>query len=161
MSVLVSATAHCARCHDHKFDSMRQSEYYALQAVFAGVDRADRPFDRDPEVFQKRNGLLVRKRALAASLRPLEKDEAETRTSEISALDSRVADWKQVNATDPASRPAEIQKKIADAAVERRAMVRAALSPATRADLDRLRAEVAPSTERSSGCRIPQRRRQS
>jgi hypothetical protein len=24
--------------------------------VFAGVDRADRPFDRDPEVFQKRNG---------------------------------------------------------------------------------------------------------
>jgi hypothetical protein len=58
-------------------------------------------------------------------------------------LDSRVEEWKQVSATDPASRPAEIQKKIADAAVERRTLVRAALSPATRADLDRLRAEVA------------------
>jgi hypothetical protein len=143
MSVLVSATAHCARCHDHKFDAIRQSEYYALQAVFAGVDRADRPFDRDPEVFQKRNEFLAQKRALAASLRPLEKEEAETRTTEISALDSRVEEWKQVSATDPASRPAEIQKKIADAAVERRMLVRAALSPATRADLDRLRAEVA------------------
>jgi hypothetical protein len=72
MSALVSTTAHCARCHDHKFDAIRQTEYYALQAVFAGVDRADRPVDRDAAVFQKRNGLLVRKRALAASLRPLE-----------------------------------------------------------------------------------------
>ncbi|MGA3206188.1 MAG: DUF1553 domain-containing protein, partial [Bryobacteraceae bacterium] len=143
MSALVSTTAHCARCHDHKFDAIRQTEYYALQAVFAGVDRADRPVDRDAAVFQKRNGLLVRKRALAASLRPLEKEEAETRTPEISELDRRVAEWKQVNATDPASRPSEIQKKIADAAVERKSLVRAALAPATRAELDRLRAEVA------------------
>ncbi len=143
MSVLVSATAHCARCHDHKFDAIKQSEYYALQAVFAGVDRADRPFDRDPDVFQQRNVLLARKRLLSASLRPLEKEEAETSSPEILALDTRVAEWKQVSATDPASRPAEIQKKIADAASERKALVRAALQAATRADLDRLRAEVA------------------
>jgi hypothetical protein len=143
MSALVSATAHCARCHDHKFDAIRQTEYYALQAVFAGVDRADRPVDRDAGMFQKRNGLLARKRALAASLRPLETEEAETRTPEIAELDRRVAEWKQVSATDPASRPAEIQKKIADAAVQRKSLVRAALAPATRADLDRLRAEVA------------------
>ena len=41
----VSLTVHCARCHDHKFDPIRQEDYYALQAVFAGVDRADRPYD--------------------------------------------------------------------------------------------------------------------
>jgi len=143
MSALVSTTAHCARCHDHKFDAIRQSEYYALQAVFAGVDRADRPFDRDPAVFKTRTELLAKKRALVASLRPLEQQEADTTTPEIAALDAKVAEWKQIDATDPASRPAEIQKKIADASVERRALVRAALKPELRADLDRLRAAIA------------------
>src|SRR5262249_54363790 len=45
MSAFVSITAHCARCHDHKFDPIPQKDYYSLQAVFAGVDRADRPYD--------------------------------------------------------------------------------------------------------------------
>ena len=143
MSALVSATAHCARCHDHKFDPIRQSEYYALQSVFAGIDRADRPFDSDPNVFRARNQLLVKKRAIAAALRPLEEEESATTTPGISTLDKQVAEYKQVDATDPAKRPAEIQKKIADAAIQRKAMVRAALAPATRAELDRLRSEVA------------------
>jgi mono/diheme cytochrome c family protein len=43
MSTFVSLTVHCARCHDHKFDPIPQSDYYRLQAVFAGVDRGDRP----------------------------------------------------------------------------------------------------------------------
>ena len=33
---------------------IKQEEYYNLQAVFAGVDRADRPFDKDPAVFRAR-----------------------------------------------------------------------------------------------------------
>ena len=49
MSTFVSLTVHCARCHDHKFDPIRQQDYYALQAVFAGVDRADRPYEPDAE----------------------------------------------------------------------------------------------------------------
>jgi hypothetical protein len=39
-----SMTAQCARCHNHKFDPITQEDYYSLQAVFAGIDRADRPF---------------------------------------------------------------------------------------------------------------------
>jgi hypothetical protein len=39
-----SMTAHCARCHNHKFDPITQEDYYSLQAVFAGIDRADRPY---------------------------------------------------------------------------------------------------------------------
>ena len=50
-------TAHCARCHDHKFDPIKQEDYYSLQAVFAGVDRADRPFDCDPKVYAARRPL--------------------------------------------------------------------------------------------------------
>jgi len=39
-----SMTAHCARCHNHKFDPITQEDYYSLQAVFAGIDRNDRPY---------------------------------------------------------------------------------------------------------------------
>jgi hypothetical protein len=42
MNNVVSLTVQCARCHDHKFDPVSQDDYYALQAVFAGVERANR-----------------------------------------------------------------------------------------------------------------------
>ena len=48
MSTFASTTVHCARCHDHKFDPISQEDYYALQAVFAGVDKAERGFDKYP-----------------------------------------------------------------------------------------------------------------
>jgi hypothetical protein len=44
-----SMTAHCARCHNHKFDPITQEDYYSLQAVFAGIDRADRPYGNNKE----------------------------------------------------------------------------------------------------------------
>ena len=33
----------CARCHDHKFDPIPQKDFYALEAVFAGVYHGDSP----------------------------------------------------------------------------------------------------------------------
>jgi hypothetical protein len=50
MSTFMSVTAHCARCHDHKFDPISQKDYYRLQADFAGVDRGDRPFGNPPQM---------------------------------------------------------------------------------------------------------------
>jgi hypothetical protein len=67
MSTFVSSTVHCARCHDHKFDPIPQSEYYALQAAFAGVDRANRPYDPDPAVHRRRRELLRKKSDLATA----------------------------------------------------------------------------------------------
>jgi hypothetical protein len=32
----------CARCHDHKFDPISQSDYYAMQSFVAGVEYGDR-----------------------------------------------------------------------------------------------------------------------
>jgi hypothetical protein len=64
MGTFQSLTVHCARCHDHKFDPITQREYYALQAVFSGVDRADRPIDSDASTQAERSRLLARKRAL-------------------------------------------------------------------------------------------------
>src|SRR5438874_7538520 len=54
MSTFESLTAHCARCHDHKFDPVTQKDYYSLQAVLAGVDRHDRPFDSDKKLHAQR-----------------------------------------------------------------------------------------------------------
>lgn len=35
-------TANCARCHDHKFDPVRQREYYQLAAMLGGVRHGER-----------------------------------------------------------------------------------------------------------------------
>jgi hypothetical protein len=38
-SAFLGLTVGCARCHDHKYDPIRQADYFALQAVFAASDR--------------------------------------------------------------------------------------------------------------------------
>ena len=77
MSAFASLTVHCARCHDHKFDPIPQSEYYGLQAVFAGVERANRPFD-PPEIRQRRQELEARLRSLESSMKDLAPKQVET-----------------------------------------------------------------------------------
>jgi mono/diheme cytochrome c family protein len=59
MSSFVGLTVGCARCHDHKFDPISQDDYYALQAVFAATDKAERTFEYDdaPAVARKRQHL--------------------------------------------------------------------------------------------------------
>ena len=41
-TAFLGLTTGCARCHDHKFDPILQTDYYALQAVFAGVQHGER-----------------------------------------------------------------------------------------------------------------------
>jgi mono/diheme cytochrome c family protein len=64
MSAFTGATVHCARCHDHKFDPISQEEHYNLQAVFAGIDRANRAYDPDPAIHRERRALLKRQAEL-------------------------------------------------------------------------------------------------
>ena len=67
MSTFVSATVHCARCHDHKFDPISQSDYYSLQAVFAGVDKAERSYDNDSNLTHIRRMLASEAKELQTS----------------------------------------------------------------------------------------------
>ena len=46
-STILGLTVGCARCHHHKFDPIRQSDYYALQAIFAGVHFGERTWSTD------------------------------------------------------------------------------------------------------------------
>ena len=72
MQTFTSLTAQCAQCHDHKFDPISQDDYYSLHAVFAAIDRADRPYDRDAAVAAKRSRLTQREAEFAATKATLE-----------------------------------------------------------------------------------------
>jgi hypothetical protein len=82
MSTVVSATVHCARCHDHKFDPISQADYYSLQAVFAGVDKAERGYDTDPALARLRRALS----AEVKQLRGRDPGLASWLSAELSAL---------------------------------------------------------------------------
>ena len=47
-SALLGLTMGCARCHDHKFDPILQTDYYRLQAFFAAYQPADLPLASEP-----------------------------------------------------------------------------------------------------------------
>jgi hypothetical protein len=84
MSAFMSVTVQCARCHNHKFDPISQAEYYALQSCFAGVDRANRPFDDDPALNRRRQELLRKKTDLALKRIVLD-----------AAVEAEVAAWER------------------------------------------------------------------
>jgi len=97
MSTFLSTTVHCARCHDHKFDPISIEDYYSLQAVFAGVDKVDRPYDDNAELANKRKQLLSRKRKIEKKLIPNDiflKDELTKIQTELLGVQER---WKNLS----------------------------------------------------------------
>src|SRR5205823_3202094 len=128
MSAFVSMTAHCARCHDHKFDPISQEDYYSLQAVFAGVDRADRPYDPDPKIYAARRPLLAKRRALQVQLRPLEQQAASASSPELKKLDETLTEVKSEFAQ---TQKAELQAKIAQLTLDRKALWQSLVAPET------------------------------
>ena len=95
MSTFVSSTVHCARCHNHKFDPISQKEYYRLQAVFAGVDRADRPYDIDPDTHLRRQTLLREKRTLDQRRSKIDEVAANLAGPELQQLDASIQKLQQ------------------------------------------------------------------
>ena len=85
-AVFLGVTLGCARCHDHKYDIIRQKDYYQMQAFFAGVKRDVRELKRalpEPDFvtahFKADSGELTRLKGerdelLRASREALEKE---------------------------------------------------------------------------------------
>lgn len=42
-SAFLGLTVGCARCHNHKFDPITQTDFYAMQAIFSGVHHGESP----------------------------------------------------------------------------------------------------------------------
>lgn len=68
-TAFLGLTVACARCHNHKFDPILQKDYYAFQAVFAGVKHGDRPVQ--PQIGKNRQ------RRIAAIRHKLDRTRAE------------------------------------------------------------------------------------
>ncbi len=66
MAAFASTTANCARCHAHKFDPITQQDYFALQAVFAGIGKGDVAYDEDPLVAARRRAAIALEAAIAS-----------------------------------------------------------------------------------------------
>ena len=108
MNNVVSLTVQCARCHDHKFDAISQQEYYQLQAVFAGVERANRAIDVSAEVSHRRRELTARKLSLENDPEFLVKLLSTTESqAEVDAWERSVAQqsvhWTTLSITDAMS----------------------------------------------------------
>jgi hypothetical protein len=150
MSTFVSMTAHCARCHNHKFDPIPQADYYNLQAVFAGVDRADRPYDEDPATNRQRRELLAEKLAVQRRLQPLLDRVEFAKSPAITALEDRIQDagllLAHLGAPKTPAESAEKQRletrRTADRA-ERQKLVDAIVGPETYAAIAALQKELA------------------
>ncbi len=95
METYCSVTVACARCHDHKFDPIRQQDYYALQAVFAAVDRADRPYDVDPDVHGRRQTLLATQAMLRERGESLDADVARLAGEALPEIDAQIASLQE------------------------------------------------------------------
>ncbi len=105
MSTFTSLTVHCARCHNHKFDPITQEDYYSLQAVFAGVERAERPFDLDPLIGRQRRPLLSKRRTIQADIEPLL-----SLTGKLTSLKTKKIDKKIKNLQEERSEARDQQK---------------------------------------------------
>ncbi len=59
-TAFLGLTVNCARCHDHKFDPIKQKDYYGLSAVFAGVQHGERPVARPDSEARRQEAVLAR-----------------------------------------------------------------------------------------------------
>ncbi len=100
-------TVGCAQCHDHKYDPLKQREFYQLYSFFNNVPETgkDGVRDRNPKPF-----LMVASPEQTAQIAKFDADLAAARKAEqdiAKSLDVRQAEWeKQATASAQPAEPA-------------------------------------------------------
>ena len=91
----LATTAQCARCHNHKFDPIKQEDYYRLQAVFAALDKADKTFDIDPVAAKKRAPMISEKTRLDDEIKALNEKTTSTDSRRATLIGKIIDELKQ------------------------------------------------------------------
>ncbi|HTM50612.1 MAG TPA: DUF1549 and DUF1553 domain-containing protein [Bryobacteraceae bacterium] len=92
-SALLGVTLGCARCHDHKFDPIRQSDYYRIQAYFAAAQQNDVSRATPEEVAAwkaKTEPIEAELKKLKASMRGKTPDEKEAISKRMEELQEKM-----------------------------------------------------------------------
>jgi mono/diheme cytochrome c family protein len=63
-SAFLGLTVGCARCHNHKFDPIPQTDYYAMTACFAGVQHGERVLKTTDQEARLRQAEELRRRVM-------------------------------------------------------------------------------------------------
>jgi hypothetical protein len=79
---ILGLTIACARCHDHKFDPIPTSDYYALYGIFKSSNYAH----AGTEIYPHTYGFVA--------LNPDQADELKRYEAQLSGLDNRIEDMK-------------------------------------------------------------------
>ncbi|MBI5773794.1 MAG: DUF1553 domain-containing protein [Verrucomicrobia bacterium] len=91
INTFCSLTVHCAQCHNHKFDPISQEDYYALQAVFAAVDRTELKYFADDKLNAQFRDLQRRQLEASNTITALEQPLKQMSGEKLSALNRRIA----------------------------------------------------------------------
>jgi hypothetical protein len=79
---ILGLTVACARCHDHKFDPVPNSDYYALYGIFKSTNYPHAGTEIYPHTFG------------FAALNPAQAEELKRAETQLSGLDNRIEDIK-------------------------------------------------------------------
>lgn len=97
-------TIGCARCHDHKFDPIRQSDYYAWYATFAGVRHGQRDVatsEQRAERDRQLQPLTMQRDELSATIKKLRDAGAKDDSPEVKSAEQQVAEINKQIAAVP------------------------------------------------------------
>ena len=91
-SALLGVTLGCARCHDHKFDPIRHTDYYRMQAYFAATHEKDVPLASPQEQAAwklKADAHQAEVKAMRAKLRGLTGPDLELMKKKVEELEAQ------------------------------------------------------------------------
>lgn len=114
--VFLGLTVGCARCHNHKFDPILQSDYYRLQAIFAGTEFKDKviaPASEQAAYDEAKKAFADRLKPIKEEIAALEKPARERlRAKKVAILEPALRDVLEVQKDE---RTEEQQKLAKDA----------------------------------------------
>ena len=99
MNTFISTTVQCARCHDHKFDTINMTDYYRMQAVYAALDRADREYHPDPVIAKQLTTLKAEVDRHQSELINIENEISKKGGNKLVALDKQLESLRKQSKT--------------------------------------------------------------